>query len=411
MGKILIAFLLAFTANTAYSQQRGLDYYIETGLANSPLLKDYDNQILSAQVDSQLVRAIYKPQVNFTSSHFYAPVIGGYGYDPAVTNNGTYSSLIGVDQTFAGRKNKAAQLGATRLLGDSARNGRKMTEQDIKRSIANQYIIAYGDWQQLQFNEDIHKLLSQEDTLLRKLTASNIYRQTDYLTFLVTLQQQELQIRQLHLQYQNDFATLNYLCGIVDTNTTALAAPSITVAELPDKTSSVFYKKYVLDSLMLDNSLSQLNYSYRPRLGIYANAGYNTSALYQLYKTFGTGFGLNLTVPIYDGRQRKLKTQKIVYGQNTLSHYRDFFNVQYDQQLGQLKQQLGNIEALISDINKQITYAETLINVNQKLLTSGDAKIADFVIAINNYLNAKNLLAQNNISKLQVINQINYWNK
>ena len=51
------------------------------------------------------------------------------------------------------------------------------------------------------------------------------------------------------------------------------------------------------------------------------------------------------------------------------------------------------------------------MKVNEKLLTTGDAKIPDFVIAINNYLSARNLLAQNNINKLQVINQINYWNK
>ncbi len=411
MRKVIICFLLLLAYHDSYCQGRNLDYYLETGIANSPLLKDYDNQILAAKIDSQLVRAIYKPQVNFTSAYFFAPAINGYGYDPAITNNGNYSSLISVDQAFEGRKNKGAQLNAVRLQRDSVGNSRRMTEQDIKRSIINQYIVAYGDWQQLRFNEDIHRLLSQEDTILRKLTESNIYRQTDYLTFLVTLQQQELQIRQLHIQYQTDFATLNYLCGIVDTSAAELATPDITVAALPDKYNSVFYKKYVLDSMALENSLTLLNYSYRPKLGVYANAGYNTSALYQVYRTFGTGLGLNLTVPIYDGHQRKLRTKKIGYQQNTVTHYRYFFNVQYDQQLAQLRQQLGNIEGMITDINRQITYAETLINVNEKLLPSGDAKIADFVIAINNYLNAKNLLAQNNISKLQVINQINYWNK
>ncbi|PQJ08807.1 hypothetical protein CJD36_022400 [Flavipsychrobacter stenotrophus] len=411
MAKVLVAFLFILSFRDAYCQQYDLEYYVATGLSNSPLLKDYDNQILSAGIDSQLVKSVYKPQANFTSSNFYAPVINGYGYDPAVTNNGTYSSLVSVDQAFTGRKNKAAQLGTVRLQGDSLRNGKKMSEQDIRRSITNQYIIAYGDWQQLQFNEEIHKLLSQEDTLLRKLTESNIYRQTDYLTFLVTLQQQELQIRQLHLQYQTDFATLNYLCGIFDTGLVSLTPPDITVLPLPDKTSSVFYKKFMLDSMILDNNQALLNYSYRPKLGIYANAGYNTSALYQVYKTLGTGFGLNFTVPIYDGHQRKLKTQKISYLQNTVAHYKNFFNAQYDQQQAQLKQQLDNVESLITDINKQIRYAETLISVNGRLLTSGDAKIADFVIAINNYLNAKNLLAQNNISRLQVINQINYWNK
>jgi hypothetical protein len=34
-----------------------LDYYIDQALQNSPLLKDYQNQVLTGQVDSQLIRA------------------------------------------------------------------------------------------------------------------------------------------------------------------------------------------------------------------------------------------------------------------------------------------------------------------------------------------------------------------
>jgi hypothetical protein len=45
------------------------------------------------------------------------------------------------------------------------------------------------------------------------------------------------------------------------------------------------------------------------------------------------------------------------------------------------------------------------------LLETGDARIADLVIALNNYLTAKNLLTQNTVSRLQIINQINYWNR
>jgi hypothetical protein len=58
-----------------------------------------------------------------------------------------------------------------------------------------------------------------------------------------------------------------------------------------------------------------------------------------------------------------------------------------------------------------VRYAQGLIDVNGKLLRTGDARITDFIIAINNYLAAKNLLTQNNISRMQIINQLNYWNR
>jgi hypothetical protein len=34
----------------------------------------------------------------------------------------------------------------------------------------------------------------------------------------------------------------------------------------------------------------------------------------------------------------------------------------------------------------------------------------DYVTAINNYLQAQNLLTQNNINRLKILNQVNYWN-
>jgi hypothetical protein len=42
---------------------------------------------------------------------------------------------------------------------------------------------------------------------------------------------------------------------------------------------------------------------------------------------------------------------------------------------------------------------------------TGDLKVADFVIAINNYMAAQNLLRQTNINRLKLINQFNYWNR
>ena len=79
--------------------------------------------------------------------------------------------------------------------------------------------------------------------------------------------------------------------------------------------------------------------------------------------------------------------------------------------MDQLQQQLKQTDALIGDIDSQIKYTDGLINVNTKLLETGDAKIADLIIALNNYLTAKNLLTQNKVNRLQIINQINYWNR
>jgi hypothetical protein len=72
-------------------------------------------------------------------------------------------------------------------------------------------------------------------------------------------------------------------------------------------------------------------------------------------------------------------------------------------------QQLQMTESLINEINGQIKYADTLVRVNLKLLETGNIRITDFILSVNTYLNARHLLNQNYISRLQLINQINYW--
>ena len=393
------------------AQQKDLDYFISQAHNNSPLLKDYQNQVLTNQLDSQRIRATYKPQVNGTSNALYAPVIGGYGYDGAITNGGQLTALVGVNQQLTGRKLMNAQYETLRLQNQSINNTSQVTEQDLTRTITAQYITAFGDFQQLNFAREINGLLKKEESLLKRLTETNVYRQTDYLTFLVTRQQQELTIKQLTIQLQNDYATLNYLSGVIDTAEASLSEPGVMLKPLPDISQSVFFQKFTIDSLTLINSRALVDLNYKPKANLFADGGYNSTFADHAYKNFGTSFGFNISVPIFDGRQRKIEHAKIAIAERTRTNYRDFFKSQYSQQISQLTQQLKGTAELIAEINNQIKYSEGLINVNIKLLETGDVKIADLVIAVNNYLNAKNLLTQNTVSRLQIINQINYWNR
>ena len=408
---ILLIAGLALMSGVLPAQVKNLDFYVEQALINSPLLKDYRNQVQTNLLDSERIRATYRPQVTGTSINSYAPVIKGYGYDNAITNGAQGSALVGVSQALVSRKNLTTQFETLRLQNQGIENGASASEQDLKRTVIAQYLTAYGDLQQLNVTREITEMLRTEDTLLKVLTEHNVYRQTDYLTFLVTRQQQELVLRQLDIQFKNDFATLNYLSGVVDTTTIVLADPALQVNKPPDINQSVFFKKFTIDSLLLVNNRALVDFGYRPKVNLFADAGYNSSFAIQPYKNFGTSFGVNITVPIYDGKQRKIQYAKLKISENTRLGYKDFFKRQYDQQIQQLTQQLEATAVLIEEISSQIKYAEGLIDVNKKLLQTGDVKIADLVIAINNYLTAKSLLAQNRVNRMQIINQINYWNR
>lgn len=406
-------FLVCFVCLSFFvsAQQKTLDFFLQSGYQNSPLLKGYANQISSNRIDSTILNASYGVLVNGTSTNNYAPVIHGYGYEGAITNVGNFSELITASKQFIGKGNLQNQYNAIQLQSDSLRVASRISEQDLQKTITQQYIAAYGSWQQYLFNKEVYDLLSNEDTILKKLTQATVYRQTDYLTFLVTLQQQKIAVSQARLQLQNDYAQLNYVSGLFDTSFQPLDTPHIQLQYILPAENTVYYQQFAIDSLLLRNEHARIDFNYRPKLNAYMDAGYISTLTYQPYKNFGTSFGLNLAIPIYDGGQRKMQHRKLDIAEQTRSNYRDFFQTQYNQQLAQLTQQLKGAQQLIDETTAQLKYVQGLIQANGKLLATGDVRIADFIIAINNYLSAKNTITQNTINKLQIITQINYWNK
>ncbi|HET7000778.1 MAG TPA: TolC family protein [Puia sp.] len=407
--KLLLIFLALISFVSGECQRHGLDYYFSHARNNSPLLADYKNQMQSAQVDSQMIRASQKVQVNGVSANFYAPVISGYGYDNIITNGAQVSAFVQANKNIISSANLASQYETVRLLKESIGNTAQIAEKDLRKTITTQYITVYGDFQAWAFSREILNLYQSEESILKSLTQSGVYKQADYLTFYVSYQQQMLLVRQSEIQFRNDCATLNYMSGIVDTSLVELEAPDLQTSMMPDIINSPFYRQYTLDSLSLVNQQKTILYTYKPRVNVYADAGYNSSLQFEPYKNFGLSAGLNFSVPIYDGKQRRMKYQKINIAEDTRQHYKDYFLRQYNQQIAQLSQQLRSTESLIGDINGQIKYSRTLIDVNRKLLETGEVRITDLILTTNTYLNARNLLNQNFVNRMQIINQINYW--
>src|SRR6185295_17505626 len=116
------------------------------------------------------------------------------------------------------------------------------------------------------------QFLGGEDEVLKKITEQSAYRQIDYLAFHVSYQQQQLQLKQLQIQYQSDYGTLNYLSGLNDTATIPLTDPALTGLEstsLPAFDHSLYYRPFLRDSLALRNRDQQIDFGYRPRFSLF----------------------------------------------------------------------------------------------------------------------------------------------
>lgn len=409
MRQPILLLLFAFGALRAGAQQRDLDFFLTNALANNPILQDLQNQVAASRIDSLRLRASLGPQLNANAAGLLAPAFGGWGYDYALTNGGLATAVVSASQPIVGRENSAAQAENITLQARAAQNSAKTTAQDLRRSITAQYLTAYGDRQQADFNRSTLDLLHREAAVLKQLTETGVYRQTDYLIFLTTVQQQELLVQQLDNQWRNDLSALNYQCGITDTAAATLADPALALQQPPQPSESAFFESYRLDSLTLRNNDALIDFSYRPRASIVADAGFNSAFTSKGYRNFGVSAGVSLTVPIYDGRQRRLQHDKTAIAEHTRVGYARYFEQQYQQQIALLNQQLNQADQLIDQTAAQIKYSRTLLEANGKLLHTGDVRIADYLLALNTYLSAQNLLTQQQTARLQIINQLNYW--
>jgi outer membrane protein TolC len=412
---LVIVFCICFFTLEGYGQiavkSVELNYFINQALGSSPLIKDYKNQLLINKVDSLRLRAGYLPQANISSTGLYAPVINGYGYDVALSNEHTLDALLSLNYNLIGRGAKDNKLQQLLLQRDSIHYATKLSELDLKKAITDQYISTYASQQQLDFNHDVYDLLAKEEILLKALTRANTYGQTEYLAFLVTLKQQQLLWRQAELQFKNDLATLNFLVGVNDTNTVTLKEPFVAVSETELVENKFFIKRFEIDSLKNLNERQAVDFSYKPKTSVYVNGGYNSSFILQPYKNFGTSVGFTVSVLIYDGHQKKMQYDKLNLQLQTSSAYRSYFTTQQKQQIDLLRQQIQATDGLLKQVKDQIKITRGLIDVDRKLLQTGDVRIADFVIAINNYMGAQNLLRQTSINRLRLINQLNYWSR
>ena len=219
------------------------------------------------------------------------------------------------------------------------------------------------------------------------------------------------ELRGITQQYQGDYASLGYLCGIEDTTFQALADPMLHMEVLPSFTQTTFHEQYVIDSLKLRNSDKQIDFSYKPKVSIFADGGYNSSLIEKPFRNFGVGAGFTVSIPLYDGGQRKMQHNRIALDEITRRGNQVFFASQYHQQINRLLQQLQANRRLTHELNQQITYTRALLDANHKLLEIGEVHIADYILAIGNYLTAQNMLVANTIEGYQIVNELNYWNR
>ena len=406
--RYLLILIFTFIPIIVYNQSRTLEYYLNAGIQNSPLLKDYRNQINSALVDSLLIRSSKMPQVEARSQLLYSPYYSNFGYDDVVTDGGNYTGVVGVTQNILNRKDLKNRFNAINIQRQAAANSNKISEADLKKLITEQYLAAFSDFNELNFNKSFLKLSKKEVDIVGQFVSQGLGKQTDYLSLQIETQTQEILVSQLGSQYARDLRQLNQLCGIMDSGLFDIALPDLHIKSSSDIYSLPLFLQYKIDSLRIENEKTAIDVKYLLKMNWFADAGFLTATPWEFYRHFGYSAGVSLSIPIYDGHQKTHEKQKLALEENTRSGYQSNFRNQYNQQIQQYTDELKSLRAINIQLEKQQSNSEQLVNALRGQLESGIIQMTDYINAVRNLRYINKYLSDNSIRIQQVINELNY---
>lgn len=424
MNKIVLGFFILFGANAI--AQPTFDLYLENAKKNSPLIIDNKNQSRANQLEAERLKAQYtKTQLSVTGNYLFAPIINNdnnnskldlnspgaekyYGYDIAASNGGQYQALLNLTQPLF--NNQRYQTFAEQALVASQINSNNahLTEHDVEKAIGDQYILCLLDKQQWQFTDSLILLLSQQQSILKKLTQNGLMKQSDLSLLTIELKAQQNFRVNFFTTYKRDLLDLNALCGIADTSFVVL--PDISLAINPDTLISHFMMKYRLDSINLVAQRKVFELKYRPFVNAYANTGLNAVYAPTILNRFGMSAGLNLTWNIFDGHQRQINEQKTKALLSSASSYKNYFNVQNNVRKKRILNEINGLDQRLNIIQQQLTEYNTLMAFYKKELSLGQLPVINYINVLKTQIAAKRdyLLLQTN--KQLLINLYNYWN-
>jgi len=403
--------------------QQNLAHYLEQAVAHSPAVIDAGNQAEAARLNGeQLQASVSKPVVAVTGGYLLAPfftsqgvqwntndpVHNAQGYDVAVTNGGLYSAMAGVQQPLFSRARQQAYGEQSAAQSLAATNIRELARHEVERIVTDQYLQCVLDGEQVANMERLLALVAAQERTIGALVEAGVMKRSDQLLIGIERRAREAELERVKATYRRDLFELNALCGIADTNLVRLAPAAL--APRSTEGLSPFLEKFRLDSLVLDANRRVFEIKYKPQTNAFANTGLNAVVLDQIGRKVGVSAGLNFSLVLSDGGQRKLVRERTSILQRSALAGRDMLREQQAVRRSNALQDIATAQERTRTLAAQVSDYERLIELYQTQLAQGQLSVIDLVAALKLYTAAQGELVLARNAEQRAINLYNYWN-
>jgi outer membrane protein TolC len=286
--------------------------------------------------------------------------------------------------------------------------GRRQLEQDLKKSIIDQYIITYQFKQQTDYLQKIIDQLESRIPFVTALVKQGLLQQNDYLLLDIQQTTSRNDLLQLQYAYINGIGLLKSLAAIADTAIFELAPPQIKLQPAPGE--YYYVQKFRLDSLNLVAQQNVFNMKYKTQVSAMGSTGIYSSDISNLPRNAGLSAGVHLLVPIYDGKQKKLNERQNSVLLTNLQAYRNNAALLQQNNLRNAKQQIIQWQQTLTLLDQQIQKQELLLDIIKDKVIKGQVSVMDYINALQDYAVTQKNKALATTNVLLYTNQYNYYN-
>lgn len=427
MRSYLLNVSLAFVVvSTSLLQAQQLSFYIEQAKLNSPLIQDSKNQSEAAQLETERLRSLYtKAQISVSGSYMLAPIINrdngntkldlgpdaatNYsGYDLAASNGGVYQGLLNVNQPLFNNTRYETAAEQALIGAKLNQNSAQLTAHDLEKFVTDQYILCLQDFKQTNYLTDLISIIIDQQRVVSKLVDNGIAKQSDLSLLIIESKTQQAALATYKATYRRDLYDLRVICGIADTTYQVLEDINLQLGE--DVEESHFTEKYRLDSLNLLAAQKMFELKYKPSVGLFANTGLNAVYAPTIANRFGMSAGINFTLNLSDGGQRKINQERTAVLLKSTSAYKSFFYNQNRLRKSKVLAELQSIDERLSLIEDQLKEYQKLLQYYNQELSLGQLSVINYISILKNQASAQRDLVMLQTNQELLINLYNYWN-
>lgn len=415
--------LLLFTVVNSFFQV-DLNYFLSAVKTNSTLLLDNENAEKQAQLQSRLIEIQNKSvNVNLTSEVYFTPFFNNngellsitttpepsaVGYDINIWNGGLYSLQLNLaKELFNNRKVENLQFQNNLLLGEDKLTNLK-TQHLLEKKVVDTYVLAY----QLQSQKHVlkndivasQKRIDQVELLVEKEALDK----SDYLLIRLDQKARTVVLKQVEINWRNALHQLYDLSSLDYEDTVLLTEPIINLGEEVNQLH--LNKKYMNDSLQIKSTIAVFDDQYKPQLNLYANTGVNSADITNVNQNYGVMGGLRLSIPIYDGGQKKLFHQQQRLYQESLTSDNKDSKTQLQHDLKNLKIQIADLNENLDTIDEQLEIHKELLRLYETRWTKEEVSTVDFLNIVQEFRQTQFLKIQMQTNRRLLSNQYNFMN-